>query len=121
MKKMHSSLLYRIEKCRCNKEYPELQNVVIKNMRSNNAHVYDEKINPNKFILMPLETVLDLILDTDYSELETDFEEIGHELDPSTREKTGEFIRQMNEDPQIKENKAAVKESLDVLREKGEI
>lgn len=110
LKQKHSALLYKIEQSRCNKDHPEFRNVVIKNLRSDIAHVYKNNIDPNNFIVMSIEDVLDLIMRNDYTEIETDFEEIGHELDVKSRERTGEFIRQMNEDPdKMKQQKQSIK------------
>jgi hypothetical protein len=110
LKQKHSALLYRIEQSRCNKQYPELRNVVIKNLRSDVAHVYRDNVDPNNFVVMSITDVLDGIMNNDYTEIETDFEEIGHELDDKTREHTGEFIRQMNENPdKIREQKQSIK------------
>ena len=109
----HSALLYRIQHSRCNKKYPELRNVVIKNLRSDVAHVYKESIDSNNYVVMPLADVLELIVSNDCTEIETDFEEIGHELDAKSRARTGEFLRQMNENPEkIKEQKQNIKRML---------
>jgi hypothetical protein len=99
LKHKHSALLYRVRNGRCNKDYPELRNVVIKNLRSDVAHVYKNDIDPHNFVVMSLKEVVDFIMTNDYSEIESDFDKIGHELDAKTRERIGEFIRQMNEDP----------------------
>lgn len=106
----HSALLYRIEQSRCNKKHPEFRNVVIKNLRSDVVHVYKDTVDPHNFIVMSTEDVLDRIMTNDYNEIENDFENIGHELDDTTRERTGEFIRQMNQDPNVmKQQKQSVK------------
>lgn len=84
LKSKNRSIYEMIRIGHCNKEYPQLQNIKIKNLEGKYAHIYDA--NEEKFIVREKEVALREFVDNKYHELSVFFDEYEHKLKERDRE-----------------------------------
>jgi hypothetical protein len=84
LKKMGSPIENIIRYTHLNDKYPQFQNIIITNIRSNQAYAYNEQLN--KFILCDKNELLDEMMVYRYDNLINFFEEYGHMLEHKLRD-----------------------------------
>jgi hypothetical protein len=102
LKQLGSPIENIVRYAHLNDKYPQFQNIIITNVRSNQAYAYNEKLN--KFILCDKNNLLEEMMIYRYDDLISFFDQYGHLLSPKLRESLQKSFL-FKDDTQICKNK----------------
>jgi hypothetical protein len=101
LNRKHQALYACIEKVHFNKDYPQFNNIMITNMKTNEAHIYNE--NTKTFILANKDDVIGNLIDNRLTDIEEFKELLIDDLPPGTVEIINKLINKWDTEKDVQD------------------